>query len=163
MSTVMLRSVDETLLPRLLDLAVNEADPDEVMPPTPGPRGWTPERQAALPDHLRVPGTYAILVDGEPAGVADLSPAEAPGAAEVGIWLARNARGEGHGTQALHQLIEEARSQGLTALIAETTVANPAAVGALKALGAKLWEDPETGAIHATLRVGDSVRHRIGG
>jgi RimJ/RimL family protein N-acetyltransferase len=159
MSTVTLRPVDETLLPRLLDLAATEATPDEAMPPIPGPPGWTEERRAALRDHLRKEGTYAILVDGEPAGVARLTPAEAPGASEVGIWLARSARGAGHGTQALHQLIEEARSQGLTALIAETTTSNDPAVGVLRAVGAKLWEDPESGAVHATLRVSDSLQH----
>jgi RimJ/RimL family protein N-acetyltransferase len=156
-STVTLRPIDETLLPQLLDLAATEATPDEAMPPTPGPSGWTEERRAALKDHLQTEDTYAILVDGKPSGAARLTPAEAPGASEVGIWLARSARGAGHGTQALHQLVEEARSHGLKALIAETTTANEPAVGALRALGAKLWEDPETGAIHATLRVGESI------
>jgi RimJ/RimL family protein N-acetyltransferase len=162
MSTVTLRPVDETLLPRLFDLATTEATPDETMPPAPGSQGWTEERRAELKNHLRRKGTFAILVDGEPAGVARLTPAQAPGAAKVAIWLARSARGAGHGTQGLHQLIEEARSQGLSALIAETTTSNEPAVGALRAVGAKLWEDPDTGAIHATLRVADSLPHDAG-
>jgi hypothetical protein len=47
----------------------------------------------------------------------------------------------------------------VTALIAETTAANQPAVDALRSLGAKIWEDTGSGAIHATLRVGDSVEH----
>jgi predicted acetyltransferase len=78
------------------------------------------------------------------------------------MWLARSARGKGHGTEALHLLVEEARSQGVTALIVETTMSNAAAVGALRTLGAKLWEDPESGAVHATLRVSDWIEGGIG-
>jgi RimJ/RimL family protein N-acetyltransferase len=162
MSTVKLRPIDEELLSRLLDVAVAGADPDEVMPAAPGPSGWTPERRTAFGDYYGSARAYAIQADDELVGATRLTPAEAPGASEVGIWLARSARGKGHGTEALHLLAEEARSQGLTALIAETNTSNPAAVGALRTLGAKLWEDPESGAIHATLRVGDSIEHGIG-
>jgi RimJ/RimL family protein N-acetyltransferase len=163
MSTVKLRPIDEDLLPRLLDVAVAGTDPDEVMPTAPGPSGWTPERRTAFGDYYYGSApAYAIQTDDELVGAARLTPAEAPGAAEVGLWLARPARGKGHGTEALHLLIEKARSEGLSALIAETTTSNSAAVGALRTLGAKLWEDPESGAIHATLRVGDSIEHGIG-
>jgi RimJ/RimL family protein N-acetyltransferase len=161
MSTVTLRPVDDDLLPRLLDVAVADTDPDEVMPPVPGPSGWTAERRTAFRDHHRSPdeATYAVLVDGHVVGAARLAPAGAPGAVEAGIWLARSARGHGYGIEALHLLIEEARAQGTTALIAETEASNVSAVGTLRTLGAKLWEDPESGAVHATLRVGDSVGH----
>lgn len=156
MSTVTLRPIDEDLLPRLLDVAVAGADPDEVVP-APDEPGWSPERRAAFADVYK--DGFAIVADDEPVGAIRITPAEAPGAAEVGIWLTRAARGQGHGTQALHQLVEEARARGVTALIAETTAANQPAVGALRALGAKIWEDLESGAIHATLRVGESVEH----
>lgn len=160
MSTVTLRPIEPELLPRLLDVAVAGADPDEVMPPVPGPPGWTPERRAAFADHHRGPGTsYAILVGGELVGAARLAPAEAPGAAEAGVWLTRTARGKGYGVDAMHLLIEEARAQGTTALIVETNTANRAGVGLLRTLGAKLWEDPDSGAVHATMRVGDSIEH----
>jgi RimJ/RimL family protein N-acetyltransferase len=164
MSTVKLRPVDEDLLPRLLDVAASGADPLEVMPPVPGPPGWTPERRAAFTDYYRSAAgiPYAIVAGDEIVGATRLTPAEAPGAAEIGIWLARSARGEGHSVEALHLLIEEARAKGTSALIAETNTANPAAVGALRTLGAKLWEDPESGAVHATLRVGDSIQHGMG-
>jgi RimJ/RimL family protein N-acetyltransferase len=162
MSTVKLRPIDKELLPRLLDVAVAGADPDEVMPTAPGPSGWTPERRAAFGDYFETAPAYAIETGDELVGATRLTPAEAPGAAEVGIWLARSARGKGHGTEALHLLVEEARAQGVTALIAETNTSNPAAVGALRALGAKLWEDPESGAVHATLRVGDWIEGGIG-
>lgn len=159
MSTVTLRPIDEELLPRLLDAAVAGADPDEVMPAVPGPPGWTPERRAAFTDHhtSTIGTSYAILAGDEIIGGARLTPAEAPGAAEVGLWLARPSRGEGHSVEALHLLTEEARSRGVTALIVETDAAHLAAVSALRTLGAKLWEDPESGAVHATLRVGDSI------
>jgi RimJ/RimL family protein N-acetyltransferase len=161
MNTVTLRPIDEELLPRTLDVAVTGADPEEVMPEVPGPPGWTPERRAAYLDfHHAHPGTcYAIQTGGDLIGVARITPAEAPGAAEIGIWLARTARGHGHGVEALHLLIEEARAQGVNALIAETHTANAAAMGALRTVGAKLWEDPDSGAVHATLRVGDAVEH----
>jgi RimJ/RimL family protein N-acetyltransferase len=161
MTTVTLRPVDEDLLPRILDVAVAGADPDEVMPAVPGPPGWTPERRAAFADHHRSsPGlSYAIMTGEEIVGATRLTPAEAPGAAEAGIWLTRAVRGHGHGVEALHLLIEEARNQGNTALIVETNAANPAAVAALRTMGAKLWEDPESGSVHATLRVGDWIEH----
>ncbi|WP_329255614.1 GNAT family N-acetyltransferase [Actinoallomurus sp. NBC_01490] len=164
MSTVTLRPIDEELLPRVLEAAVGGADPAEAMPPVPGPPGWTPERRAAFGDfHRTVAGTtYAVMTGGEVIGATRLTPAEAPGAAEIGIWLTREARGKGHGVEALHLLIEEARARGTTALIAETDAANAPAVGLLRTLGAKLWEDPDTGAVHATLRVGDSIEHGIG-
>jgi RimJ/RimL family protein N-acetyltransferase len=159
MSIVTLQPVDEDVLRRLLDVAVADADPEEVMPPVPGPSGWTAERRAAFLDHhTSARGTtYAVLAEGRLAGAARLAPAEAPGAAEACVWLGRSTRGKGFGIEVLHLLIEEARTNGLTALVAETNAANRPAVGTLRALGAKLWEDPESGAVHATLRVGDSA------
>jgi RimJ/RimL family protein N-acetyltransferase len=162
MSTVKLRPIDDKLLPRLLDVAVAGAAPDEVMPTAPGSSGWTPEHRTAFGDYYGSGPAYAILADDELLGATRLTPAQAPGAAKAGIWLARSARGKGHGTEALHLLVEEARSQGVTALIVETTTSNPAAMGALRALGAKLWEDTESGAVHATLRVGDWIEDGIG-
>jgi RimJ/RimL family protein N-acetyltransferase len=159
MGTLTLQPVDEELLLRLLDIAVADTDAEEVMPHVPGPPGWTEERRAAFGDHHRPANgaTYAVLIDGSAIGAVRLAPAQAPGAVKASIWLARAARGKGHSTEALRLVIEEARAQGTTALIAETTSSNLPAVGTLRTLGAKLWEDPESGAVHATLRVGDAV------
>jgi RimJ/RimL family protein N-acetyltransferase len=163
MSTVTLRPIDEELLPRVLAAAVSGVHPADTMPDVPQTQGWTPERRAAFTDFQRsLFGTsYAIMNGEEVVGWTRLTPAEAPGTAETGIWLARDARGKGNAVAALHLLIEEARAQGKTALIAETNAANHAAVGVLRTLGAKLWKDPETGAVHATLRVGDRA-DRVG-
>ncbi len=158
MSTVTLQPIDDDLLPRLFDVAVTDADPAEVMPPVPGPPGWTDARRAAFADH-HAPAdgrVYAVLVDGRIAGAARLTPADAPGAVEAGIWLRRPVRGKGIGTETMRLLIDEARAQGASALVADTDVANVPAVGLLRALGATLWEDPDSGAVHAALRVGES-------
>lgn len=158
MSIVTLQPIDENLLPRLLDVAVADADPEEVMPVVPGSPGWNDARRAAFVDHYRSdPGSsYVVLVDGAIAGAARLAPAEAPGAVQAGIWLRRSVRGKGFSTEALRLLIDEARARGARALVAETTASNTAAVAALRTLGVMLWEDPESGAVHATLRVGES-------
>lgn len=166
MSTVTLRPVDEEILPRLLEVATSGVDPADAMPHAPGPPGWTADRRTAFADHLRsAPGASYAIVAGEEeeiVGATRLTPAEAPGAAEIDIWLARTARGKGYSVEALHLLIEEARAKGTSALVAETNSDNRAAIGALRTLGAKIWEDTETGAVHATLRVGDSLEHGIG-
>lgn len=158
MSTVTLQPVDDELLSRLLDVAVANADPDEVMPPVPGPPGWNDARRAAFREYHRSKddGTYAVLVDGKVVGAARLAPAEAPGAVEAGIWLARSARRKGYSTSALRLLIDEARARGASALVAETEATNVPAIAALRSIGATLWEDPDTGAVHATLRVGEA-------
>lgn len=155
MSTLTLRPVDGALLERLLDLAVTQTEPDETMPGAGGPSGWTDARRAAFRDRHRR-SAYAILLDDEIIGAVRFVPAEAPGAVQAAVWLARSHRGKGHGTQAGHLSIDEARANGAIALIAETTTSNIPAVGILRSLGAKLWEDPESGAVHATLRVGET-------
>lgn len=159
MSTVTLQPIDEDLLPRLLEVAVTDADPAEVMPAVPGPPGWNEAHRAAFADHHRSAGgqTYAVLVDSMIAGAARLAPTEAPGGVEAGIWLRRSVRGKGLGTEAMRLLIDEARGHGASALIAETNAANAAAVGVLRTLGATVWEDPDSGAVHATLRVGEAT------
>jgi RimJ/RimL family protein N-acetyltransferase len=155
MSTLTLRPIDEALRERLLDVAVAQAEPGEVLPETPGASGWTQECRAAFREHHRRTAR-AILLDEELIGAVRFVPAQAPGAVQAAIWLARTVRGKGYGTEAGRLAIDDARANGVTALIAETTTANTAAVGVLRDLGAKLWEDPETGAIHATLRVGET-------
>jgi RimJ/RimL family protein N-acetyltransferase len=158
MSTVTLQPVDDHLLPRLLELAVTDTDPQEVMPGEPAEPGWTAERRAAFENLHRPAGgaAYAVLVEGRPVGAARIIPAEAPRALEAYVWLARSARGRGYSTEALCLLIDEARAHGASAIIAETRISNKAAVSMLRSLGATLWEDRTTGSAHATLRVGES-------
>ena len=158
MSTVTLQPIDDDLLPRLLDVAVTDADPAEVMPPVSGPPGWTAARRTAFAGH-HAPAdgrAYAVIIDGLLAGAARLTPAGAPGAVEAGIWLRRSVRGKGLGTEAMRLLIDEARAAGASAIVAETNAANVPAAGLLRTLGATLWEDPDSGAVHAALRVGES-------
>jgi RimJ/RimL family protein N-acetyltransferase len=155
MSTLTLRPVDGAILERLLDLAVAQTDPDETMPAVPGPPGWTEARRAEFRDRHRR-SAQAILLDEEVIGAVRFVPAEAPGAVQAAIWLARSVRGKGYGTEAGRLSIDEARANGVTALIAETTTSNAPSIGILRSLGAKLWEDPDTGAVHATLRVGET-------
>src|SRR5437588_4370287 len=149
MSTLTLRPLDNALLERLLDLAVAQTEPDETMPGT-GGGPWTEGRRAEFRDR-HWGSAYAILLDDEIIGAVRFVLAEAPGAVQAVIWLARSHRGKGHGTQAGHLSIDEARANGVIALIAETTTSNVPAIGILRSLGAKLWEDPESGAVHATL------------
>ncbi|MFL6051762.1 MAG: GNAT family N-acetyltransferase [Actinoallomurus sp.] len=158
MSTVTLQPVDENLLPRLLELAVAEADPHEVMPGEPEALRWTDARRTAFTEYHRpaAGAAYAVLVDGRLVGAARTTPAEAPGAVQASIWLARPARGKGYSTEAFCLLIDEARAHGASAIIAETQLSNTAAVCMLRSLGATLWEDRDTGSVHATLRVGES-------
>lgn len=155
MSTVTLRPVDARTLPELLEVATADAEPDDVMPPVPGPPGWTPERRAAYRTYLLADDDrkYLVMAEGRAVGMARLARGDAPGVLETGIWLGRSARGLGYGTETLRLLVDEARERGATALVAETTTANKPAIGALRNLGAKVWEDLATGEVHATLRL----------
>jgi RimJ/RimL family protein N-acetyltransferase len=157
MSTVTLQPVDQNLLPRLLEIAVTDTEPHEVMPDLPGPSQWTDARRTAFMDYHRPAdgAAYAVLVDGQLIGAVRIIPAEAPGAVQAHIWLRHSARGKAHSTEALCVLIDEARARGASALVAETHVSNQAAVSMLRTLGAMVWEDPESGSVHATLRVGE--------
>ncbi|MEV5753423.1 GNAT family N-acetyltransferase [Actinoallomurus sp. NPDC052308] len=157
MSTVTLQPVDDNLLPRLLELAVADADPHEVMPGEPGAPGWTDARRAAFAEIHRPAGgaAYAVLVDGRLVGGARFTRAEAPRAVQAHVWLARSARGKGYSREAFCLLIDEARAHGASAIIAETHVSNTAAVSMLRSLGTMLWEDRDTGSVHGTLRVGE--------
>ncbi|MCO5974203.1 GNAT family N-acetyltransferase [Actinoallomurus soli] len=158
MSTVTLQPVDEHLLPRLLELAVDDTDPHEVIPGESEAHGWTAERRAAFDELHRPEGgaAYAVLADDRLVGGARITPAEAPRAVEAYVWLARSARGKGYSTHAFCLLIDEARAHGAHAIVAETQISNTPAVCMLRSLGAMLWEDPGTGSAHATLRVGES-------
>src|ERR1700754_4796549 len=102
---VALTPLDDALTEDLLEVAVVDAAPHEVMPPVDGPEGWTPqareffrafyrERQS-LTGPLRTV-MYAITDDDRLVGMIRLT-LEADGTAETGMWLARSARGKGIG------------------------------------------------------------------
>ncbi|GAA4530663.1 GNAT family N-acetyltransferase [Amycolatopsis samaneae] len=145
MTDVRLTPLDGGSLARLLEAAVADAGPLEVMPPLDGPPGWTPERRAAfLAFHRRrsldpataVETTWVIDVDGRAAGAARL---EAAGdVVEAGIWLGRSVRGRGVGRRAMAELLDAARTGGAARFVASTTAGNAAARRLLVGMGAEL-------------------------
>ncbi|MEV4171217.1 GNAT family N-acetyltransferase [Nonomuraea sp. NPDC049709] len=149
-SDVTLRPLDENLLRGLLDAAVADADPLEVMPPVEGPAGWTAERRETFVRFHRsrslaakpVGATYAILVKEKVVGAARLLPLEDAGrAVETGVWIGRTHRGSGVGGAVLRQLLDLARAGGARRLVASTTAGNTAAQRLLTTLGADLTRD----------------------
>lgn len=161
--TVELRHVDEETLQRLLLVAVNDADPSEVMPPVAGPPGWTTERQEAFQAWHRdrrggLAGplhecTYAITADGRIVGSARLARRNRHDVLETGMWLGRSERGQGIGTATLRALLGEAAAAGARHVVAETTSANLAAVAALRHHHATLTS-PQDGHLHGLLTPG---------
>ncbi|WP_040841617.1 GNAT family N-acetyltransferase [Nocardia brevicatena] len=121
-------------LPSLLEAAVADADPLEVMPAVAGPPGWTPERRRAFVEFHRgralhptrpIEHTYLITDDGRVVGAARLQPDG--DAVEAGIWIGRSHRGRGIGTVVAGQLRDIAARLGAHRLTAVTTADNAAA------------------------------------
>jgi len=142
--------VDAALTERLLAVAVAGADPGEVMPRVDGPPGWTDaardafrafyeERWPGLDGPLRT--VAYVVVDGETIiGMIRLTRKDDE-RMETGIWLARPARGKGHGGAALRAVADEARRAGARTLVADTTPGNRAALAVLRRGGAALVPD----------------------
>lgn len=146
-SDVTLRRLDECLLQQLLDAAVADADPSEVMPPVAGPAGWTAERRAAFLrfHHSRslaaepMESTFAIAVGGTVVGAARLCPMEEmQHAVEAGVWIGRSHRDSGVGASVLRQLLALARADGFHALSVSTKPENTAAQRLLARFGIEL-------------------------
>ncbi|WP_034289099.1 GNAT family N-acetyltransferase [Amycolatopsis benzoatilytica] len=148
-SEIVLIPLDEPELARLLEAAVADADPLEVMPPVDGPAGWNDaRREAFLAFHRRrslnpdtaIETTWLIEVDGNPAGAARLRPVSGQAAMEVeaGVWLSRSMRGRGIGKRVAEVLMEAARDGGAARFVATTTVDNTAARRLLSGAGAEL-------------------------
>ncbi|GAB2584093.1 hypothetical protein GCM10027168_16170 [Streptomyces capparidis] len=142
---VTLAPLDLNLLSRLLDAAVADADPEEVMPPVDGPAGWTAERREAFTRFHRsrslsadpVERTWAITVDGAVVGAARLCPVPGrAGAVEAGVWIGRSHRGAGVGAAVFRELVALARAGGSGALLVSTTPGNTAVLRVLEAFGA---------------------------
>jgi RimJ/RimL family protein N-acetyltransferase len=130
--------LDQSKLNDLLEVAVADAAPDEVMPPFPDPE-WTPARRQAFLDFFTpmLGRIYGITVDDALAGFVRLTPTS-DGTAETGIWLGRSYRGQGVAPEALRELLAEASAEGYTKVVAETSMENLAAQGTLRRLGASL-------------------------
>ncbi|MET9295025.1 GNAT family N-acetyltransferase [Streptomyces sp. NPDC003077] len=158
---VLLHQVDEDTLEELLAVAVGDADPEDVMPPVPGPPGWTTERQDAFRSwhRARRPGlagplresTFAIIHQGKVVGSGRLAFREGQEVLETGMWLARSQRGRGIGTRALRMLLHVAAKAGARSVVADTTARNKAALVALQRNGATLIAIQDSIDVHAEL------------
>ncbi|WP_232330595.1 GNAT family N-acetyltransferase [Nocardia fusca] len=132
--SIELEPLSENNLGALLEAAVADADPSEVMPPVAGEPGWTAQRkQAFLEFHrgraLRAEGpvelTYVITVDGRAVGAARL---EYQGDSfEAGVWIGRSHRGRGVGRAVAERLRIAAVAAGVRRIVAVTTGDNTAA------------------------------------
>ena len=151
---MVLRPVDDEVLELLLDVAVKQAEPGEVMPPVEGPPGWTRDRMDAFRDFHRsryggLEGAqrtvmFAIIVDGSVVGMIRMSLLDQPGMMETGMWLGQPHRGRGIGGTALQALLGKAGAVGAHTVIAKTTPGNAAALGVLRRRGAVLTEERDT-------------------
>lgn len=158
--SIELLAIDGGVLDELVDAAVDGARPEEVMPPVEGPPGWTPQRREALRSYHRVRHSglggperelgFAISDGSRVVGAARLCEVQT-GTLEAGVWLVNRARGHGMGTQLLAALAHQARAAGARRLIAETTAANHAAIGALRRTGFTLSTYSGDDSVHAEL------------
>lgn len=153
---VSLVEVADDVLERLLAVAVRDAAANEVTPPLGKAEGWTAERIDWFRDyHRQATGldgptrqkTWAISYVGGLAGSIRLR-WTGPGTLETGIWLTRCCRGLGIGREALRQVKVLAAAAGATALVADTTSGNRAALALLRGSGAEL-ASPATSDVQA--------------
>ena len=153
----------EANLTDLLDSAVADADPDEVMPTVDGPPGWNEGRRDAFRRFHRarsiaaaqpVETTYVITVEGGVVGAARLEPvSDSRGSGvELGMWIGRSQRGRGVGRAVVAQLVALAEGTGAQRIVASTTTGNVAAQQLLRGIGATLTTTGDS--IHATLDSG---------
>lgn len=142
---VRLRPLTEEGLAELLEVAVADAEPAEVLAPVAGSPGWTAERRRAFLEFHRgrsvgtdhpVETTYVICVGDRVVGAARLEPAGE--AVEAGVWIGRSHRGRGVGEAVMAHLRSAAVDTGASRLTASTTVANIAAQRLLAHAGAIL-------------------------
>ncbi len=160
---VSLLDVDEEVADRLLELAKQDASPDEVAPPLGGP-GWNLERTgwffsyhreaAAGLDGPAGEKTWAVVCAGELAGSVRLRRGTDGDAtsAETGIWLGRSFRRRGIGGAALELVLAEARRAGLERVTAHTLTGNRSARRLLEEAGAVLTPD-SAGTLYAVVEL----------
>lgn len=159
---VRLTPVDEETLEPLLSVAVAETEPGEVMPPVPGPAGWSLARRDAFREFHRAhfgglegptrTVMYAITVGSDVLGMIRMSRTDRPDVVETGIWLGKSARGQGLAVAALKALLAEAAKAGARSVVASTTAGNAPALGVLTRCGAVIHYDGN--AARAELQVG---------
>lgn len=139
---VRLVPVTDEVLEGLVLVATSDASADEVTPRVGDGAGWTASRVAWLRrfhNDCRVAdrgvATWAVEADGTVIGSVRLARTAVADVHEVGIWLARSARGRGIARAALGRLETIARELGALRLQATTTVANAAAMRLLSGRG----------------------------
>jgi len=142
---VRLAPVDDDVLEQMVQAALSGASANEVTPPlTPGEE-WTDERVEWLRTFHRsrrsgLDGperelTWAVLAGDAVVGAVRLKRVAESASAEVGLWLTRAARGRRIGRRTVEAVLDEARARGLTAVRADTTAGNGAALAVLDSLG----------------------------
>lgn len=161
MPLVALEPIDDVMLELLVDVAVSDADADEVTPRLDGRSGWTPERQAWLRDYHRSrrtglggptgEATWAVIIEGDMVGSVRLKTTGLD-TMETGIWLCRSARARGVGTAALRAVVMQARAAGAQVLQADTAETNLAAQTLLLRAGFEL-SAPTAGRVQGSLRL----------
>lgn len=129
--------VDEAVLDGLLALAVNEARPDEVMPPASGESDtevrtdWTEPRKGAFREYHRrcrislhapvTEVTWAVTAHGAIVGAARLAQVDGdPEAREVGLWLGESHRGRGISAEVAYWAFAAAQTMGAKRLVARS-------------------------------------------
>jgi RimJ/RimL family protein N-acetyltransferase len=137
--------VDEAVLHALVDVAVRDADADDVTPRLDGSAGWSEARVEWLRAYHRDrrPGldgplgeaTWAVVRPDGPVGSVRLQCTADPGVLEVGLWLARRARARGWGRSAVRAVADVAAERGAVALRADTGARNAPALAVLARLG----------------------------
>jgi RimJ/RimL family protein N-acetyltransferase len=159
---VELLPLDDELIDRLLEVAIADAEPEEVMPPVADGHGWSATRREAFRTFLyeRRGGFsgphrevhFAVLSDGEIVGFARLARRSEPGVLETGTWIAHSKRNIGIGSALIGVLLQRTAIEGATVMVAETTTTNHAALAILRRHGARFEEGPG-GSIRARLEV----------
>jgi RimJ/RimL family protein N-acetyltransferase len=162
--SVRLRAIDnDQCAEELLDVAVAEADPEDVMPRVTGPPGWTAKRREAFRAfHRNFYGglagphktvMFGVFAHGHLVGMIRMRRTDDAESVETGIWLGRLARGRGIATAALRALATEAAAIGARTVVADTTAGNHAALATLRRCGAELTEDRASGKVIAVLPI----------
>jgi RimJ/RimL family protein N-acetyltransferase len=159
---VALQPIDDATLEALLQVAVDDAEPDEVMPSVDGESGWTEHRKQAFRafHHARRSGLdgplgelgLAIVADHEVAGVARLRRRDGD-IFEIGLWIGRSQRRHGVGTATLGALRTLAESLRATELVADTTADNSAMLAVLRRHEANIGPPDQQGHVEARLEL----------
>lgn len=163
MPEVELVAVDEPVLALLLEAAGTRAAPDEVTPPLGEPGTWNAERTAwmtALHRDRRAgldgplgEATWAVRLGDDVVGAVRLKRTQEPGCLETGIWLTDDVRGAGVGLAAVAAVLGKAEQAGATAVRAETSATNAAALAVLRRLGFALAPPGPAGGVAARLEL----------